>query len=753
MADEPQTLQEFTESLLSDLTSGAITVHEALAACQQYAYLRDAIESQTEELSRAEALGEDRFAAEFARVISEVKASIADLPNFHRQKPDAPLPEPAIRDRGALRQYAVARLRETRAAQTTALRAQRREFIHALVSRFGSVLPIDETPLDAAVDTALLAASKEPADAQARRRFTDTLLSSLTDSGATVSEAQQAALKNDVERVVEGHNDFFAGAVNLARRDLPIYTALLENGELARPDVFIDIAINAPAEERIDSALTRAAKLAQVAEALEAPSRGGGRIRFFSDGGTRGVAAGIQKGADTVLSLIGEPVRGALLRDQARGALRSVLANTQATADRLGEAFVKSALFTHIAQDLTRQLAEKPSGGRVRTVFDDVLSAVFRGPLDPALSRSAQNRVLDYFELARANAAAPKGRAFLPPGPFPWGAFQEFASFSAGFSGGASGRGASWSTRAFPSLGLFGLGALGSLLGGAATTFVDRITSFFFSSPAIGRQMAASRRAAAVPTPLADDMPTVVALVVVATIVLLFLLPTPFNITQNSHSSKVSALFSSLRPIGALFSGADTDCSTNPDSPLCSFKSCPTCSWPTSGYITQGPSVSCDTKVSHASGNDRNGIDIAQNGDVPVYAIEAGTVTYVYSGCGEGGLGDNCGGASRGYGNNVVIRFDNGYTVIYGHLSTSINPAVRVGARVTKGMQIGWMNHSGNSSGQHLHFGVISGGNVLDILPDGPLSKEKISGCVAGWLSPSCRLAGKSCPTDSVRAQ
>jgi|GEM_PF-717951 len=754
MADDPQSLQEFTANLISDLSSGSISIHEALAACQQYAYLRDALETQKDTLARAELLGEDEFATAFSRVISEAHESISELPNFQQQGPDVPIPEGAVRDMGALREHAVTRLREVNRPQKAELRTKRREFIHSLVDRFSSTLPIPEQAMGASVDAAMADAAKAATTAQTRDKFTDHLLASTGVAALTLTEGQRTSLKNDIQDVLESHDDFFSGSLAQVKHDLPVYTALMENGGLARPDVFVDVAISAPVDEAITDTITRAVKLAQVAETLENPRVGTGKIQFFTSSGAKGVAAGLQKGADGLLSLVGEPVRDMVLHEKANGTLRSMLTSAQQFTDRLGETFVKSALFTHVAQDLTRQLAEKPRGGQVRTVFDDFFGSVFRGPLSPALAQGSQDRVLDYFELARANAAAPRGRTFLPSGPFPWSVFQIFEPFPVRAGREALERGSGRAGRFFPSVGMFGLGALSSLISRASTSFVDRITSFFFSSPTIGRQMAASRRAAAIPTPFTEDMPTMVALVVVITILLFFVLPTPFNIVQNSHSSKVSALFSSLRNIRGLFPGTDVDCTANPNDPLCTFKSCPTCSWPTSGYITQGPDVKCDTRTSHYEGNDKNGVDIGNSsGNVPVYAIDGGTVAYIYNGCGEGALGDNCGGAYSGYGNNIVIRFDNGYTAMYGHLNKAFNPAVRVGARVEKGTQIAWMNNTGNSSGQHLHFGVLSGGRVLDILPDSPLSKAAIDGCVASWLSESCKNAGKSCPAGTVSAQ
>ncbi|MFI6107122.1 M23 family metallopeptidase [Streptomyces sp. NPDC051310] len=53
------------------------------------------------------------------------------------------------------------------------------------------------------------------------------------------------------------------------------------------------------------------------------------------------------------------------------------------------------------------------------------------------------------------------------------------------------------------------------------------------------------------------------------------------------------------------------------------------------------------------------------------------------------------------YGNNVVIRMEDGTYTQYGHLSSV---SVSVGQRVMPGQQIGISGSTGNSSGPHLHF-------------------------------------------------
>lgn len=79
-------------------------------------------------------------------------------------------------------------------------------------------------------------------------------------------------------------------------------------------------------------------------------------------------------------------------------------------------------------------------------------------------------------------------------------------------------------------------------------------------------------------------------------------------------------------------------------------------------------------------------IDIAGGGNI--LAAESGTVETATT-------------LTSGFGKYVVIKHNNGYRSLYGHLS-SYN--VSVGQSVSKGQKIGVMGSTGNSSGTHLHF-------------------------------------------------
>ena len=84
-------------------------------------------------------------------------------------------------------------------------------------------------------------------------------------------------------------------------------------------------------------------------------------------------------------------------------------------------------------------------------------------------------------------------------------------------------------------------------------------------------------------------------------------------------------------------------------------------------------------------------IDFASNtSNFKIYAPTSGTVTVP--------------GYNSDYGNHIMLKTDDGYTVYMAHLRD--RPLVSSGQRVTKDTLIGYMGNTGNSTGQHLHFEI-----------------------------------------------
>ncbi len=96
------------------------------------------------------------------------------------------------------------------------------------------------------------------------------------------------------------------------------------------------------------------------------------------------------------------------------------------------------------------------------------------------------------------------------------------------------------------------------------------------------------------------------------------------------------------------------------------------------------------------------GIDIPATTGTPIYAVADGTVVVR--------LGT---ASSGGFGNWIQINHGGGLITEYAHLS-SFQSGVVVGTKVKKGQVIGYVGSTGNSTGPHLHFGVILNGTRVD---------------------------------------
>lgn len=114
--------------------------------------------------------------------------------------------------------------------------------------------------------------------------------------------------------------------------------------------------------------------------------------------------------------------------------------------------------------------------------------------------------------------------------------------------------------------------------------------------------------------------------------------------------------------------------------------------WPAvGGYIS--------SNMGKRWGGQHRGIDIARPSNYNILAADNGVIAAT--------------GFSGSYGNRILIKHNNGYTTLYGHLS-SIN--VEVGQVVEKGSVIGIMGSTGNSTGTHLHFEIEKNGALVNPL-------------------------------------
>lgn len=92
------------------------------------------------------------------------------------------------------------------------------------------------------------------------------------------------------------------------------------------------------------------------------------------------------------------------------------------------------------------------------------------------------------------------------------------------------------------------------------------------------------------------------------------------------------------------------------------------------------------------------GLDFAGPSGQDVRAAKSGRVTEA--------------GYQGAYGNTLVIDHGDGYSTRYAHLQSA--PRVGVGESVSGGQVIGYLGNTGNSSGPHLHFEVLKGGDFIN---------------------------------------
>jgi murein DD-endopeptidase MepM/ murein hydrolase activator NlpD len=128
-------------------------------------------------------------------------------------------------------------------------------------------------------------------------------------------------------------------------------------------------------------------------------------------------------------------------------------------------------------------------------------------------------------------------------------------------------------------------------------------------------------------------------------------------------------------------------------------------SWPVRGYYTIAQGFGCtdysaepyDQSCPPEAHYFHAGIDIDQPCCQDIYAADTGVVS--------------TGWDPYGYGNYIVMTHGNGWSTLYGHLSQFV---AYNGETVGRGQLIGIEGSTGNSSGPHLHFGVMLNGSWVN---------------------------------------
>ncbi len=119
--------------------------------------------------------------------------------------------------------------------------------------------------------------------------------------------------------------------------------------------------------------------------------------------------------------------------------------------------------------------------------------------------------------------------------------------------------------------------------------------------------------------------------------------------------------------------------------------------WPILGPITSGFGERTDPILGLGNGEFHKGVDIGSPDGTPVHAPAAGRVV-------KAGMG-------TGYGREIQIDHGNGIVTVYGHLQ---GWNVTAGQEVVKGEVIGFVGHSGRTTGSHLHYEVQVRGTAVN---------------------------------------
>lgn len=117
--------------------------------------------------------------------------------------------------------------------------------------------------------------------------------------------------------------------------------------------------------------------------------------------------------------------------------------------------------------------------------------------------------------------------------------------------------------------------------------------------------------------------------------------------------------------------------------------------WPARGKLS--------SKFGRRWGRNHEGIDIAAPTGTPIFAAEAGRVTFA--------------GRQGGYGKVVIVKHAGRYKTLYAHASKLV---VRTGQFVERGQKIAEVGSTGRSTAPHLHFEVVRAGtkqNPMGYLP------------------------------------
>lgn len=732
----PQQVHEFIENLLDDVRAGRITPEGALIASQQYEYLRTVLVENNDAVAGAFS-DESKFKSAIIETLEDALNRVKkELPQFQNETPSQPLSPETIVARA--KTFRVAREDSSAAIshQQTRVEALKNDFINRLVNNW-----IEQTK------TTTDKERKQSLAREAHERFEKAPLDTMRPP--EINRFIQKTLTNthlDNESIV-AQKEFVRETKKLAGlREIP--RVLVSRADISHPDWFTSIAIQMGSVSRADTLARQAETLVSpAAQNKDAPDI----TIFFRAFASTPTQKGFATMADVLLQQLSPLGRQRVIKETFSRTIDGLLAKTDLLTERLGQDFVNSELFRLVVnearQSFTRE-AGRPSGaGQIRGVFEDVVGSFLHGPIPPRLIGTPRELILSYFELLRVEAGLPTDRKILFPEHSPtvnslFAALTPQPEFLGshtkipvtetqkivGSVAALTAQFPSWqmlymsllsefsltqapspvsqsqaSTGAPPlatPLGVFGgvFSSLGQILSGATVGISGGLLAMLFGG-GLGALFGKNRRPDR-PTPLLEDTPKLLAIIIVVSLVVLFVFPSFLNATFINNAAKNGALLVSSVPYAG---GPYTD-------PLPSY----------GGPFPGGPTAitSCAVDYKHLTQTpfDPGGIGThiktcAYDFDAPPYTTQ---VKATHDGC-VAAVTTSIKNDLRikgSYGNYVLLAGTGldgkPFYSLYAHLAQNTSSHLSVGSCVAAGAALGNVDSTGNSTGPHLHLEFLN---------------------------------------------
>lgn len=618
----PQQIREFVDNLLDDVRAGRISPDGALVASQQYEYLRAMLVENNDTIVGTFS-DENKFKSAIIEMLEGALVRVQkELPQFQNETPSQPLSPETIVARAKTFRVARGDSSSAMSHQQDRVATLKNNFINRLVNNW---IEQTKTTTDKERKQSLAREvheklEKEPLGTmrppEINRLVQKTLTNTRLDKESLVA---QKGLARETKKLA-------------SLREIP--QVLVSRADISRPDWFTSIAIQ--------TGVSRANTLARHAEAL-APSTlqnknaPGGAI-FFRAFASTPMQKGFAVVADVLLQQLSPLGRQEVIKETFSHTIDGLLAKTDLLTERLGQDFVKSELFRLVAnnarQSFTRETGSSSGVSQVRGVFEDIVGSVLRGPILPRFVGTPQEMILSYFELLAVEARLPTDRKILFPkhslavnslfaalAPQPeflgshsnkpvtetqkivgsvatltaqlpsWEMLYIALLSGAPISQSPSSVFQSKTPMGAPSLstpfgaigGIFS--SIGGVLSGATLGFAGGFLGMLFGGglgALFGKNRGPDR-----PTPLLEDTPKLLAVIIIVLLVVLFVFPSFLNATFISNAAKNGALLvaSAHEYTGGPYTNAFPPYNGPFPGEAPPIANCPV----SSGLITQGP--------------------------------------------------------------------------------------------------------------------------------------------------------------------